>query len=150
MSSLKNATYTSIYHGFRAADRRRMKPPGAVTRYSCATSESASTLPGQNQSRWSIITARVIDRDGSPRRTLEKGERSTNQSQIPKRVDRMWRCNILYDGVGMKPKRIHSAGIVGFKCLEAFASQIQGTRVAGVSAQESLLRVGYLDISYRT
>lgn len=73
MNSFDDVSYTSMYHGFLAADRRRTKPPGAVTRYSSATSESASTLPGENQSRWSMITERVIDRDGSPRRTLQKG-----------------------------------------------------------------------------
>lgn len=134
VDSSENVTYTSMYHGFLAADRRRTKPPGAVTRYSSATSESASTLPGENQSRWSMITARVIDRDGSPRRTLEKGERLTNQASIPNRGEERWQCNILEYRVSMKSKCIHRAGIVGSECLEAFASQIQGTGVTSVSA----------------
>ena len=65
-----------MYQGFFAADRRRMNPPGAMTRKNSLISRSTSAPPGVNQSRWSIITALVIDQEGRPRSTLQHvGER---------------------------------------------------------------------------
>ena len=63
-------THTLTYQGRLPADLHSRIPPGASTLSSSAISSSTSFESSLNQSRWSIITARVRDHVFRPRRTL--------------------------------------------------------------------------------
>ena len=68
--SNERRTHTLTYQGRLPADLHSRIPPGASTLSSSAISSSTSFESSLNQSRWSIITARVRDHVFRPRRTL--------------------------------------------------------------------------------